>query len=173
MGCKSSGFMKALPLCLSAVLPGEMGLLLAQHLTARRCGPLSPAERVLIFLHQRLVSCWSNSARLSSKWLPEAQDTEVTPACRIHLTPSPWNSFAEKEKHDSYVVNNFLKGKKDIEIFALCEMREQKDCFQQVYVYKPISWVPVTCQQVDVTMTIAKTLAVLLSSYWLFGKFKK
>lgn len=57
----------------------------------------------------------------------------------IHLTPSPGNSFAEKEKHDTSVVKDFLKGGKDMETFVLCEMREQKDCFHQVYICKKIN----------------------------------
>lgn len=47
----------------------------------------------------------------------------------IHSTPSPRNSFAEKEKHDTSMVKDFLKGGKDMDISVLCEMREQKDCF--------------------------------------------
>ena len=58
----------------------------------------------------------------------------------IHVTSSPQNSFAEKEKHDTSMVKDFLKGGKDMETFVLCEMREQKDCFQQIYIYKKINW---------------------------------
>lgn len=37
----------------------------------------------------------------------------------IHLTPSPRTSFAEKEKHDTSRVKDFLKGGKDTENSAL------------------------------------------------------
>ena len=62
-----------------------------------------------------------------------------------HLTPSPWDSFAGKETHDTSMGKDFLKGGKDIETFVLCEMGEQKGCFQQVYICRKINWIPATC----------------------------
>lgn len=96
---------------------GRMGLLLAQHVKAQSCGPSGCS--LSHCADDCGPFCTSNkSAAGASLWgsLPsdcQRPSTEdVTLACMIYLTPSPWNSFAEKEKHDICMVNDFLKGRK-------------------------------------------------------------
>lgn len=145
--------MKQAPLCLSPVLPWEgWGCCLHSTWKLRAVAPQS-APLVTVLADDCGPFCTSNkSAAGASLWGSQPSDCQrpstqdVTLARMIYLTLSPWNSFAEKEKHDICMVNDFLKGrKKNIKTFVFCEMSEQKDCFQQVYIYKPIRWVPATC----------------------------
>lgn len=181
--------MKQAPLCLSPVLPWEgRGCCLHSTWKLRAVAPQS-APLVTVLADDCGPFCTSNkSAAGASLWGSQPSDCQrpstqdVTLACMIYLTPSPWNSFAEKEKHDICMVNDFLKGRKKTSKL-LCSMKwaSKRIAFSkfisisQLDGYQPLvgGKNPTRLMQPLPYLKKKKKKTVLFISYWSLGKVRK